>query len=410
MPIVKTNQLTIKKLNDLQDSNYVGKTLLDGNNLYIKKIKTGLFWHYRVAFNSNTGYKASWLSLGSYPSVSIATARNKALKVRELIEQGINPKTAQAKLSDRLGKPLGEVLALYQTDYYPSIKANTKKVFDNTIKHLKPLHDVLIDSVSEYDILEIASKIKRSGAKSVSSNLVQFTKRLFNYAKQEGYILENKLRDLKPTYSFKPREQYLQPKELTKFIQSLADDRGVSLEIKVAIYSLTILMLRRSELVEIKWCNVDLDSGRIVVERTKTINNFVMIVPDQIKSLWQLLGETNGMNELLFKFGDHALYSYITDLSVKYIDKRITPHDFRRTGMSLLAEKGHNYLVIDSALAHTVKGVNRSYLKSNLLDERLKLLQDYANYIDEMIGVSVYEVIKSNINDCIDSIKRSITQ
>lgn len=394
MPIIKTNQITIKALNELQQSNEIGKSLLDGNNLYISKAKTGLFWRYRVAFKANTGYKFSWLSLGSYPSTSIATARNKAIKIREQIEQGINPKTAQAKLSDRLGKTLGEVLAKFQDNYYPTIKPNTKKIFDNAIKHIKPLHNTLMAMVSEYDILEISDSIKKTGADSVAGYFIQFAKRFFSYAKQEGYILENKTRDLKSTYSFKPRDRYLQPKELAKFIRLLMLDRGVRLDVKVAIYSLAILLLRRSELTEIAWCNVDLDSGRVVIERTKTISHFTSLIPNQLIEMWQLLGNTYSFNSLLFKFDDNTLYRHITELSIKYIGKKITPHDFRRTGMSLLAEQGHDYLVIDSALAHTVKGVNRSYLKSNLLDERLKLLQGYANYIDDLINKSVIELIE----------------
>lgn len=393
MPIVKTNQLTIRILNELQHSNEINKYLLDGNNLYIKKTKTGLFWHYRVAFNANTGYKTTWLSLGSYPSINLNAARSKALKVRELISLGINPKTAQAKLSDRLGKTVGEVLGIFQDNYYPTIKPNTKKVFTNAIKHIQPLDNVLIEAISEYDILDIAENIKRSGTQSVASNFIQFAKRLFSYAKQEGYILENKTRDLKSTYSFKPKERYLHPKELANFVQLFMTDNNVSIDVRIAIFSLIILALRRSELVEIDWSSVDLKTGRVVIVRTKTINNFTLIIPEQIKALWQILKNTYGADGLLFKFGDKTLYRNITELSVKHIGKRITPHDFRRTAMSLLAEQGNNYLVIDSALAHTVKGVNRSYLKSNLLDERLKLLQGYADYIEGLIGSSVIELL-----------------
>lgn len=393
MPKVKTNQLTIKILNELQKSNAIDKSLLDGNNLYIKKKKTGLFWHYRVAFNANTGYKATWLSLGSYPSVSLAVAREKAVKVRKLIEQGINPKTAQAKLSDRLGRTVGDVLEIYQENYYKNVKPNTKKIFDNAIKHLKPLHGVSIEAVSEYDLLDIVDSVKRSGADSVAGYLIQVVKRIFTYAKQQGYLLENKTRDLKSTYSFTPQDNYLQPKELAKFIKLLMLDRGVRLDIKVAIYSLTVLMLRRSELTEIDWRNVDLDSGRVVIERTKTINNFTLLIPQQIKTLWQLLGNKYGFNGAMFRFSVDTLYRYITKLSIKYIGKHISPHDFRRTGSSLLAEQGCNYFVIDSALAHTVKGVNRSYLKSNLLEERHKLLQSYANYIDSIAHSNLINLI-----------------
>lgn len=398
MPKVKTNQLTIKSINEFSKNAPIGSNLLDGNNLYLKKTKTGLFWHYRVAFKANTGYKNSWLSFGGYPEISIINARNQAIKTRELINRGINPKTIQTKLTNRLGKNLGNVLTIYQGEYYPSIKPNTKKVFMNAIKHLQPLHNVLIEDITEYDILDIAETVKRSGSLSVADYLIQFTKRLFAYAKQEGYILDNKIRDLKSTYSFKPKERFMQPQELGQFVRSMMIDKDIDLIVKVAVYSLIILMVRRSELVNIRCNDINLDDGRLVIEHTKTINNFTLIVPHQIRKLWALLIQNNQSKNLIFGISDNTLYRNITALSLKYINKRITPHDTRRTAMSLLAEQGHNYLVIDSALAHTIKGVNRSYLKSTLLEEREKLLQSYADYIDGLIGGSVVDILVINKN------------
>ena len=48
-------------------------------------------------------------------------------------------------------------------------------------------------------------------------------------------------------------------------------------------------MLRRSELTELAWQNIDLKSGRVIVERTKTIKNFTLVIPKQLISAWQLL-------------------------------------------------------------------------------------------------------------------------
>jgi len=40
--------------------------------------------------------------------------------------------------------------------------------------------------------------------------------------------------------------------------------------------------------------------------------------------------------------------------------------------------------VIDSALGHVLTGIKKHYLKSNLLKERRKLLQGWADYIDSL--------------------------
>ena len=70
----------------------------------------------------------------------------------------------------------------------------------------------------------------------------------------------------------------------------------------------------------------------------------------------------------------------------RYGMNKWTPHDLRRTGMTLLAEQGHCFDVIDSALGHVIVGVKKHYLKSNLLQERKELLQKWAAYIDSLLA------------------------
>lgn len=121
MPVIQTNQLTVKSINELQKNSEVGEMLLDGNNLYIKKNTNSLTWYYRVAFKSHTGIKKTWLALGNYPQTTILLARDKALKVKEMINQGINPVLLSANSNDRLGKSFGFILDEYQRGYFKAI-------------------------------------------------------------------------------------------------------------------------------------------------------------------------------------------------------------------------------------------------------------------------------------------------
>ncbi len=395
MPKVKTNQLTIKALNELQKDGISGRMLLDGNNLYIRRNANTSTWYYRVTFIGNTGHKRSWLAIGTYPQMTLQAAREEAEKIRELVNKGINPITLQSNNTDRVGKTFAYVLNEYQAGYFKSVSSNTKKNFINAIRYALPLHPINMEAISEFDILDILSQIKKAGTDSVANSFLQYIKRLFSYARNEGYILDNKVRDLRFNYSPKQRNRYLQPKELKQLLNNLLPDLTIPLNIRVGIYSLLILMLRRSELVEINWQNIDLKTGRIMVERTKTIQNFTLIIPTQLRQLWKLLPSRESYQRL-FNFSDNTLYRYITELADKYQIRKFTPHDLRRTAMSLLAEQGYDYLVIDSALAHTIKGVNKSYLKSNLLHKRAELQQGWADYIDKLLGVTVVELVKNS--------------
>lgn len=386
MPVIKTNLLTVKIINDTLKSDDRGLLLFDGNNLYFKKNVNSATWYYRVIFRNNTGTKRTWLALGNYPQFGITQARAEAQRVKELINQGINPVTFKSKDNNRLGKPFGDVLVEYQQGYFRTISKNTRRNFTNLLRYAKPLHSVNMETITEFDILEILTIIKKSGKDTVAKAFLQHIKKLFKYAHSEGYILENRLRDLSYDFSNRQRERYLTPQELRQFMRSLLDDRETAIDIKIGIYSLLITMLRRSELTEITRQNINFTTGRVVVVRTKTIPNFTLIIPDQLRKAWRLLPESS---DLLFSYSDNTLYRNIVDLCSKYQIKRFTPHDMRRTATTLLAEAGYDYLVIDSALAHTIKGVSKNYLKSNLLDKRTELLQNWADYVDKLLGKKV---------------------
>ena len=247
-----------------------------------------------------------------------------------------------------------------------------------------------MEKIIESDITEIMAKADKEGAKSIAAGLLQRTKMVFKWAKKEGYIPHDPVRDLERSYKIKPMERYLAPNELKHLFNSMANDNQTLALEKAVIYSLAILLIRKEELLRLKWQDVDLDTGRVVLRETKSINNFTLIVPQQIINLWTQLKQINPTSEYVFAtkrshYNSLSLRRDLTWIVNNYKMDKFTPHDFRRTGMTILAEQGYRHEVIDSALAHVQTGLKKHYQKSNLLEERRKLLQDWANYIDSLL-------------------------
>lgn len=61
------------------------------------------------------------------------------------------------------------------------------------------------------------------------------------------------------------------------------------------------------------------------------------------------------------------------------------PHDLRRTASTLLHEAGYNTDWIEKCLAHEQKGVRAVYNKAEYREQRVAMLQDWADMIDEWI-------------------------
>jgi len=70
--------------------------------------------------------------------------------------------------------------------------------------------------------------------------------------------------------------------------------------------------------------------------------------------------------------------------SLGYTSDVIQPHGFRHTAATMLAEMGWNTDAIDRQLAHKEQGVKGVYQKAQYLEERKKMMQHWADYLDNL--------------------------
>lgn len=65
---------------------------------------------------------------------------------------------------------------------------------------------------------------------------------------------------------------------------------------------------------------------------------------------------------------------------------KMTGHGFRALALGILKEKlGYPHDIADRQLAHVPKsGVDRAYDRAQFLPQRIKMMQEYADYIDNI--------------------------
>ena len=63
------------------------------------------------------------------------------------------------------------------------------------------------------------------------------------------------------------------------------------------------------------------------------------------------------------------------------LDTGTTLHGMRSAFRSWAAEQGVDRETAEAALAHTVKGVEGAYQRSDLFERRRALMQDWADYV-----------------------------
>ena len=184
-------------------------------------------------------------------------------------------------------------------------------------------------------------------------------------------------------------------KEFPNYLQRLDEDNlELHLVTRTALKLIVMLFVRTRELIEAKWEEIDLESAtwRIPAERMKLRVEHLVPLPNQALLLLQALQKITGESEFVFP-GDRNPMQPMSNNTLLYggiyrmgLRSRATIHGFRSLASSILNESGKwNPDAIERQLAHSEKDqVRAAYNRANYLDERRRMMQWYADYLDEL--------------------------
>lgn len=210
--------------------------------------------------------------------------------------------------------------------------------------------------------------------------------------------------DVNPTFGARygistPKKQNLpaitNPKDIGQLLRDMDNYNGMT-STKFAYRLIPYLMLRPSELTNLKWKNIDFDNALIRIEGKKMKKGLFHIVPmaTQVIELMQLLFEFSGVGEYLFpdrggnKHKPMSSDTLSKGLRTMGYKGKHTPHGFRTTASTNLYEQQHYDYAIEKQLAHTesneVKAAYNRDGATRYLNERRKMLQQWADLIDKL--------------------------
>ncbi len=162
---------------------------------------------------------------------------------------------------------------------------------------------------------------------------------------------------------------------------------------KLALHLLIICMVRKSELIEATWSEVNFNAleWRIPGERMKMDNPHIVPLSKQALAMFEELKFLAGDSPYVFpsRHGYRRPISKTTlNCAVRTLDLNVRDfviHDFRRTASTLLHEQGYNSDWIEKYLAHKIGGVQGVYNRAEYLNQRREMLQSWADFVDAQI-------------------------
>ena len=376
--------------------------MADGGGMYLLIQKNGRkYWRLDYRFRG----KRKTLALGVYPEVSLKHAREKRRKARAQLESGQDPSDARKEDKRAMGKNLFRDVAYLWWEHNkgswgPGHVLRVRKRLENNI--FLDLGHLPIDEITPQKVIATVRRVEARGALDVASRVNQTIRAVCRFAVQQGIATSNPASELSGIVKRRKVQHRasLNREELPQFLRALESYSGRGrLLTQRAIKFLLLTFVRSGELRGARWEEFDFEDKvwRISADRMKMRNEHLVPLSRQALEVIELLKDMTGRYELLFpserdrnrEMSDNtmrrAIFKLGYDGTVEGKSKAV-PHGFRATASSILNETGFNPDAIERQLAHLERNsVRGAYTyHARYMDERRRMMQWWADYLDEM--------------------------
>ena len=332
-----------------------------------------------------------WLTIGKYGSPwTVDKARTEATRLLGVLASGIDPATARDQANKDI--TIAELCNLYLAEGCSTKKASTIATDTGRIeRHIKPLlgkrrcRDITRSDIEKM-MLHIANgktatdvrtgargRAIVKGGKGTATKAVNLLGAIFVFAKGRAIVDENPTEGVK-TYKSNSRERFLSPAELSRLGETLREmeregrnQSGIN-----AIRLLALTGCRKSEVLSLRWDQVDLNNKRIRFDDSKTGAKSVTIGAAAAKLLSDLSEQKQG--QFVFPSNrDDGHFVGLAKIWQKVREKSDLPnvriHDLRHSYASVGAASGDSLYIIGKLLGHKQAGTTARY--AHLADDPL---------------------------------------
>lgn len=381
--------------------------LRDGGGLWLIVEPTGRrWWKLRTVFAK----KENSFSLGDYPEVSLADAREKMQAARKQKAMGIDPGAARKiEKAKQSGEGTFEAVAREWHAKYTKVEwseSHSKNILNRLEKNIFPWMGARsVGEITAPEILSVLRRIEKRGHLETLHRTLSNCGQIFRYAIATSRAATD------PTY--KLGEAF--PKPIKRHFSALTDPESVgqllrdieayhgTFVVKCALRLAPLLMLRPGELRHAEWSEFDLDRAEWVIKiarmkrtrRDKEANpKEVHIVPlaRQAVSILRELQPLTGGGRLVFPglrgkdrpMSDATLTNALRRMG--YDKDEMHAHGFRAMARTMIRQElGVDAEYIERQLSHSVKGpLGSAYDRTTFMPERRQMMEAWAGYLNRL--------------------------
>ncbi|SIT08835.1 tyrosine-type recombinase/integrase [Paracoccus saliphilus] len=305
------------------------------------------------------------LLLGRFPDISVENARKMAAAAKGKIASGNNPQKERRAI--RAEMSFGDLFTLYLEKYAKVHKRSWAYDQREVNKFLSHWFKRKISAIDRSEVERLHARIGKENGIYQANRLLERIRSIFNKAIDWGWDGTNPAIGIKK-FKEKSRDRFLQPDELPRFFEALANEPNETARDFIMISLLT--GARKSNTLAMRWQDISFQAETWRIPDTKNGDAQTIHLPRQAMAI---LTERKLQSESPWVFPGEGKSGHLADPKKAWArilkeagiaDLRI--HDLRRTLGSYQAATGANGYIIGKSLGHRSQQSTAIYARLNL--------------------------------------------
>ena len=376
--------------------------LYDGDGLYLQITPSGgKWWRFKYRFAD----KEKLLSVGTYPEIGLKEARARREAGRKLVAEGVDPsenrKATKAARVERDANSFEviarEWFAKFSATWVSSHGDRIVARFERDI--FAKMGGRPIAEITALELLTVVRQIESRGALETAHRALGDCGRVFRYAVATGRAERDPSGDLRGALTPVKGEHFAavtEPSNAGALLRALNGYQGTQ-TVAAALRLAPLVFVRPGELRNALWADIDLDAAEWRYHVTKTDTDHIVPLARQAVEILRDLHALTGHGLYVFPgartngrpMSDNAILAAMRRLGIS--KEEMSGHGFRAMARTILDEVLNVRVdLIEHQLAHAVRDANgRAYNRTAHLPERKKMMQQWADYLDELASGNV---------------------
>lgn len=371
--------------------------LFDERGLYLEISPSGGKW-WRLKYRFQGAEKR--ISLGVYPDVALKDARDRREEARKLLAGGIDPsqyrKATKSAYADRAANSFETVAREWFAKESPTwAETHSTKLLRLLERDIFPwIGSRPIAEIAAPELLAVLRRIEGRGAVETAHRARGHCGQIFRYGIATSRCTSDPAHDLRGALAPVTGSHFAaatEPEQLAAILRAIDGYQG-TLPVRCALRLAPLVFVRPGELRKSEWKDIDLDGAEWRYTVTKTNTPHIVPLSRQAVTILRELHPLTGSGQYAFPsarstsrpMSDNAILAALRRMGIG--KEEMSGHGFRAVARTILDEVlGARPDFIEHQLAHAVRDPNgRAYNRTAHLQERRKMMQTWADYLDQL--------------------------